>query len=72
MFTPSVMDNMDNLDMEMLILGNEGNVCSNCVFQCCKYYSQTKCIIKVVQSLIFIFFLFHNKVGYIYHHSLRT
>lgn len=23
MFTPSVMDNMDNLDMEMLILGNE-------------------------------------------------
>lgn len=24
MFTPSVMDSMDNLDMEMLILGNEG------------------------------------------------
>lgn len=24
MFTPSVTDNMDNLDMEMLILGNKG------------------------------------------------
>lgn len=24
MFTPLVMDSMDNLDMEMLILGNEG------------------------------------------------
>lgn len=24
MFTPLVMDSMDNLDMEMLILGNDG------------------------------------------------